>query len=98
MRASIVNVCSRVGVVKVNKWFTLRAGRGCGTPKTTPKRSFRSDRQHFKSFRGAGDSASRSGETLDGLSLIRPLSDSGLWRFAVCDSIRRELHARPKIE
>jgi hypothetical protein len=33
MRASIVNVCSRLGVVKVNKWFTLRATEVCGTPK-----------------------------------------------------------------
>jgi hypothetical protein len=49
MRASIVNTCSRVGAVKVNKWFTLRSTQARGTLKPLQKRSFRSDRQHFQS-------------------------------------------------
>ena len=73
MGASIVNVCSRLGVVKVNKWFTLRATEAYGTPKPLQNGRSRGDRQHFShEFMGAGDSTGRSGGHLDGLLFDSP--------------------------
>jgi len=101
MRASIVNVCSRLGVVKVNKWFTLRAAMACGTSKPLQNGRFSSDRQHFShEFMGNRGLDRPFREILDGL-----LFDSSrfwfasfliwwLWRLAVCDSKGRDLHAR----
>ena len=75
MRASIVNVCSRFGVVKVNKWFTLWGNEAYGTPKPLQNGRFRNDRQHFsQEFMGSrGLDRPFRGDILDGFFLIRPL-------------------------
>jgi hypothetical protein len=68
MRASIVNVCSRLGIVKVNKWFTLRAAEAYGTPKPLKNGRSCSDRQHVShEFMGSRGLDRPFREILDGL-------------------------------
>ena len=63
-RASIVNSCSRVGGIKVNEWFTLRAANGRERLKSLQSRRHRLSVESFSGEQGG--STGRSGETLDG--------------------------------
>ncbi|CDX38497.1 hypothetical protein MPLA_230030 [Mesorhizobium sp. ORS 3359] len=81
MRASIVNVCSRLGDVKVNEWFTLRAAEAPWHTKATPKRSFqqRSAALQSRVYGEQGTRPAVQGDTWTAIFLIRPCSDSPLF-------------------
>ena len=77
MRASIVNVCSPLGGVKVNNWFTLRAAEACGTSKPLQNGRFSSDRQYIShEFTGSRGLDRPFREILDGPFFDSPCGDS----------------------